>query len=464
MVDLDRHLAGVGGAAGALLIGGLYLLEPIPAAGLAAALLFLALLAVWQPLAVLALIAATLPLFHRPLEAGGATLAPSELLLLAVLSGTGGRLAMDLIRDRATAQVLVSRFLRTLKDRRGRFGFWFALLAVMTVAGLALLAGVDAPDARSAGLREWRWTLAEPLAFLGLLVWHARDQRERVLIAAGYGAGVLGVAGWGAADALLGQGVAAGGVLRVDGPFPHPNAYALYLLRAVVAATALLVVTRTRNLLLWGLAGFAAAALLASFARSAMLGLLVAGSLMLPWLSRRARVGAGLLAAGAVALLVAVAGERMVGTSGTDSLALREDIWRSGLTMVRDRPLVGYGPDQFLYVYTPRYIDPAAWAERFTSHGHNFLIDAWVRIGIIGAVFALLALLAVARAALRGAREHGTCRPLAVATTFALAAALAQGMVDNGYFVHDLAMSAWLLAWLSFDGPDTLPPERSPGG
>ncbi|MEZ4572939.1 MAG: hypothetical protein R2849_21995 [Thermomicrobiales bacterium] len=31
-----------------------------------------------------------------------------------------------------------------------------------------------------------------------------------------------------------------------------------------------------------------------------------------------------------------------------------------------------------------------------------------------------------------------------------LAAASMQGMVDNGYFVHDLAMSAWLIAWIAF--------------
>jgi O-antigen ligase len=325
-----------------------------------------------------------------------------------------------------------------------------------------LLAGVDDGDARAAGLREWRWTLAEPLLFLGLLAVHASGARGRALMATGYGAGALGVAVWGVVDGLLGQGVAAGGVLRVDGPFPHPNAYALYLLRAVVAATALLIVLRVRNLLLWGLLGVAAAALLASFARSAMLGLLVAGLVMLPWLSRRARVIAGLLAAGALALLVGLAGERMVGTSGTDSLALRGDIWRSGLAMVRDRPVSGYGPDQFLYVYAPRYIEPAAWAERFTSHAHNFLIDAWVRVGIIGAVFALLALLAIAWAAMRSARDRSLPGPLATAATVALAAAMAQGMVDNGYFVHDLAMSAWLLAWIAFDRPERRRPRGAP--
>jgi O-antigen ligase len=118
--------------------------------------------------------------------------------------------------------------------------------------------------------------------------------------------------------------------------------------------------------------------------------------------------------------------------------------------MIDDRPVRGYGPDQFLYAYLPRYVQPTAWGERFTAHAHNFLLDFWIRLGIIGAAFVgfvvLMCLLALARR-LRGPWRS---QPLGMAAVVALIAIFANGLVDNAFFAHDLAMSCWLLAWLAF--------------
>lgn len=214
-------------AASALVTAVFYLLEPVPLAVVVAGMVILSLVALWQPLVTLALVAMTLPLYHRPLDAAGATIAPSELLLLASLAGTGAILALHLMRGREEISDGIERLKAGPKARLARRYIWVVMLALLAAVGLALLAGVDDPDARAAGLREWRWTLAEPLLFLGLLFVHASGSRARVLVAGGYGLGAMAVAAWGLADGVLGQGVAAGGVLRVDGPFPHPNAYAL---------------------------------------------------------------------------------------------------------------------------------------------------------------------------------------------------------------------------------------------
>ncbi|MGH9172701.1 MAG: O-antigen ligase family protein, partial [Vicinamibacterales bacterium] len=147
-----------------------------------------------------------------------------------------------------------------------------------------------------------------------------------------------------------------------------------------------------------------------------------------------------------------VARDRMLDLFGGGSGSLRLDIWSSALRMIRDRPLQGYGPDQFLYAYLPRYVEPMAWNERFTSHAHNLVLDFWVRLGIIGGAFVIVATLFCLRAVAQHVREKSHAHALPAAATVALAAVLAHGMVDNAYFSHDLAMSGWLLAVLAF-GP-----------
>ncbi|MEZ4523991.1 MAG: O-antigen ligase family protein [Thermomicrobiales bacterium] len=426
----------------------LYATEPVPIMLAFVIFAVLVTLAAWQPIVVLGLVAASLPLYHQPFEAGTSQLAPSELLLLAAALGTAAR---------ATRPDQLRRMRDFVLTRLGRlvqpFGVaTFVALALLTVAGLGLLALVEDPDARSAGLRELRWTVIEPLLFVALLIWNTSRRKEQAFVVGAFIAGGFLVGIWGLIDGAVGGGVSAGGVLRVDGPFPHPNAYAMYLLRPVVLAVAYLVVTRTNRPLPWIACGIGGASLVASFSRSAALGLIVAGILLWPWLSPRLRLAGGLAATVLGLALVLVATDRAVGSSGTDSLALRLDIWQSGLAMVRDRPILGYGPDQFLYVYSPRYIDPAAWSERFTAHSHNLLIDAWVRVGIIGAVLVALALARIVRAAVAtaSAAKRENIDVFAMPAAITLAASFMQGMVDNGYFVHDLAMSAWLIAWIAF--------------
>ena len=448
----------IGALIGLVSVGSLYASDTttIPAVAVATAILIV--LAVWQPVVILGLTTAMLPLYHQPIEFSDTVLAPSELLLAAAASGTAVRALASLMRSRHEALFElpdISGGLARLNTPFGRVAT--GSLALLALVGLILLLSIDDSVARSAGLREWRWTLVQPLIFVALLLWNSTSPRDRHFIVGSFAVGGLFIAIWSLTDTVSGGGVSAGGVTRASAPFPHPNALGLYLLRPVVLGAAYLLISRNRAVSPWAACGIGAAALVASFSRSAALGLIVAGLLVWPWLSRWLRVAAASGAAIVALALVTVAGDRAVGSSGQDSLALRVDIWRSGLEMIRDRPILGYGPDQFLYTYAPRYASPTGWDERFTSHGHNFLIDGWVRVGIIGAVLGLLALVVIGRAALRKLDGPGREQidPLTITATVALAAAGAQGLVDNGYFVHDLAMSAWLLGWIAFSAPAT---------
>jgi O-antigen ligase len=257
----------------------------------------------------------------------------------------------------------------------------------------------------------------------------------------------------GLSDLLGSGGVVVEGVRRVSGPYPHPNALALFLSRAFAFGAAWWVLDRARRPNLGPIVVLCGLALLASYSRGALAaaGLTV---LMLAWrFAPRVRLLVAICAAlGGCALLV-LARERMTDMFSGGSGSLRVEIWRSTVSMIRDRPLQGYGPDQFLYAYLPRYVTPSNWSERFTSHPHNIVLDFWVRLGIIGAAFAVIVACLIGARAIRALRQSQSLEPLAAAGVFGLLALLAHGLVDSGYFRHDLAMSAWLLAWLAFVTP-----------
>ena len=118
--------------------------------------------------------------------------------------------------------------------------------------------------------------------------------------------------------------------------------------------------------------------------------------------------------------------------------------------MLADRSLTGVGLDQYLYQYVPRYVEPLAWPERFTSHPHNLFLDAWVRLGIPGLMLVGCALWLLVR------RLRAETSPITVAASLGLLVGVLHGLVDRGYFTLDLALSFWLVAVI-LDLPRAVP-------
>ncbi|MEX1158058.1 MAG: O-antigen ligase family protein [Thermomicrobiales bacterium] len=440
-VDARRAVAVAAASSAALALANVADLGPLSALAVAVVIV----LGCLSPVGALAGAIVTLPYFYQPLNLAGQHLAASDLLLLAAAVGTASRLVAGSARSVQAHRLSV-----------------FAQLAevvrtpvVLTAIALALLGGVlvvfpyDAAH-RAESLREWRWTLAEPALLLGLLAWHRREGWLPALAAGALIAGGSVASLHALADLAFGGGVSVGGVTRIAGPYPHPNALALMTARIVALALGWAAFDPRVRRWIWPLLVSCALAVAATFSRGAMLGSAVALGLVLINASANVRL-AGAVSAG-LALLVATiaARDRMLDGFDGGSGSLRLDIWSSALEMIGDRPFLGYGPDQFLYAYLPRYVAPSSWGERFTAHSHNFVLDFWIRLGIIGAAFAVVAAVLVVRAtALRMQESVGRSR-LQTAALIALTAAFAHGLVDNAYFSHDLAMSSWLLAWLAF--------------
>ncbi|MBA2452322.1 MAG: O-antigen ligase family protein [Chloroflexia bacterium] len=423
----------------------LAMLSPSSMVPVAVAVLFLTTFAFVSPVGVLAAAIVSLPYFYRPLGMGSLEFAASEILLAAAVGGSALRVVMDTLRSDHPVGTLTVMVKSMTQSRLVLF------LMLVTLAGAGTLLVVYDESARGASLREWRWTLLEPLLFLGLLTMVTRNGAVRPILAGSLIAAGMLAAIHGIVDLAGGGGVAADNIRRLSGPLPHPNALALFMLKPFVLLAALIAaIPELRRMLLLPtiLTGFV---LFGTFSRGAMIAAGFAVLLLAIDAPRRVRIALGSAAIVTAAAAAVVAGDRMGNLFEGGSVSLRVDIWSSAIAMIRDRPVLGFGPDQFLYAYVPRYIQPTAWDERFTSHAHNLLADSWIRLGIIGAIAAIVVVVFVARQIVNDRTDNIGRSALSKAATVALGATLVHGLIDNAYFGHDLAMSAWLLAWLAFE-------------
>ncbi len=140
-----------------------------------------------------------------------------------------------------------------------------------------------------------------------------------------------------------------------------------------------------------------------------------------------------------------MAGDRLRGSETSGFGSTRIHLWNAAVEMIRDYPISGIGLDQFLYHHTPRYIDPAAWPERYSSHPHNIVLDTWLSLGVPGLLLLAAALTAMALRARSIRRDERALPAFKAAAIAALTAGLAHGMIDNAYFLPDLAVLTWIL-------------------
>ena len=125
---------------------------------------------------------------------------------------------------------------------------------------------------------------------------------------------------------------------------------------------------------------------------------------------------------------------------------LRCQLWRSSWRMFVAHPILGVGPDNFLYHYRSRYILPAAWQEPGLSQAHNVLLDYATRMGLFGLAMGVWLQVAFWNQALGLRRlSDRDRRALALGLMGAMVNVLAHGLVDASYFLIDLAFAFFLI-------------------
>ncbi len=358
--------------------------------------------------------------------------------------------------------------------------FWPALLFL----GAAILATLGA-QFHAEAIRAFRELVVEPLLLYWMLTQRLRGPADAARLALSVvGAGVV-VAAMGIVEILFrakDMVVAAneGGAPQhlVQAVYRDQNSLALLLDRALPAALALALLPGW--IALWAKANgravparvgqgclVAGSALVlyvlyrtgsrgGEMATAATLGLL-----FLYWQRSRPWVVVGLAAAAAAVALAARHRLQNFFSSGHGlSNLAHTSVWHSAVDMIHDHPLLGVGPDNFLYYYTNDahcvpgqppllahhyYVQAGTNFERCVSHPHNLFLDFWLSTGVLGLIAALWLLALFVLLGLRAWRTAAAeWKGPITAVLLIMLATVIHGEVDNSYFLPDLAVIFWL--------------------
>jgi len=356
--------------------------------------------------------------------------------------------------------------------------FLWPALAFLAAATLALLAA----QFHKVALREYREVVLEPILFFWLALQTLRGPEGAVRLLVSLIGSAVVVAGMAmveiafrSRDLVLAANVGGAPQRLVQAVFKDQNSLALLLDHALPAALALA--------LLPGWVGLWARGRQAASTTKAARICLLAASVFLLYVLYRTGSRGGELTAGISVLLLFVYGQRerpwLIGACavaaalaalverhklesfagsghGLSNLA-HTSIWHSALNMIRDHPILGVGPDNFLYYYSNYnvcapghvahwyYVQAGTNFERCISHPHNMFLDFWLSTGVLGLAAAiwLIALFAIlgVRGWLRAPAQWSG--PL-LAALLVMVATVVHGEVDNSYFLPDLSVIFWL--------------------
>ncbi len=368
----------------------------------------------------------------------------------------------------------------------------WAVLALFVAATLALFAASYFEFA----LREWRIIILEPAIFY-LLIRSSRLDRAATwrivdaLVLAGVVVAVIGLVQYAFNLNLI---TAEEGTRRLRSVYGSPNNVGLFLGRVFPIALALALLGTGKRRAGYGLAiAPIVAAIVLSQSRGAIFLGVPAAILAIGLLAGGRWVWAalGTLAAGALAAIPFLNSPRVQALlSGEGTQVFRVALWRSTVNMIGEHPILGVGPDNFLYAYRGRYLLPEAWQESGLSHPHNVVLDFGARLGLLGLATFVWIQIGFWKIALplrhsersqeshpgrsetlrgvypersrwaQGDRSPGA-RALAIGLMASMVDFLAHGLVDAAYFVVDLAFVFMLtLALVQALTPYPSPPGR----
>jgi O-antigen ligase len=291
-------------------------------------------------------------------------------------------------------------------------------------------------------VRQMRAVILEPVVFFWMLQC-LRGSAGFALV--GFLAGASVTALVAVAQGPLGVGgTSVEGVLRVQAWYPSANHLALMLGRAWPFLLAGAVAWRRW---LWLPTAIVGLGLVLTFSTGGWLGTVVATLVVVVALGYRKI--AGWLAAAAALALIVVSGLAIAGTLPERLNPLRQtggfrlDLWLSSLEMLRDHPLLGVGLDNFVYLYQELYLREGAAAEPSLSHPHNWVFNFWLSLGLLGLIAFVWLLVGFWQNA-RRALEDPSRRWIVAGALGAMADLLVHGLIDNSYFLVDLAFVFWL--------------------
>jgi O-antigen ligase len=389
-------------------------------------------------------------------------------LPLTLLTRLVGPLALNPPETALLASAL-GQTIRWLSQRRSAalqpvlHTVYAAPIALFLLAALLSLLVTQYPRL---SFRELRLLVLEPILAFALLRGLFPTASDVLWPLGAFLLGAVAVSLGGLLAAHFGLGVSqAEGVWRLQAAYLSANQLALLLERALPFLLALALPCTAWRLPLLAASAVVTLALGATFSLGGWLAAALGAALVLSRarLPRRLVFVVAGLGLTALLLVAALRPERVLArfdpAHGTGLVRL--NLWQSSLRMLADHPLLGVGLDNFLYEYQQRYILPEALSEANLSHPHNWLLNFWLSLGLLGLVASVWLVVLAFRLAWRTwqaradrsledapdtpATPFDGPRLLALGAAGSLVAMLVHGSVDNSYFLPDLALAFWLL-------------------
>ncbi|MDQ7815320.1 MAG: O-antigen ligase family protein [Patescibacteria group bacterium] len=332
---------------------------------------------------------------------------------------------------------------------------WRYALLLWTLA--TAVAVVVAPDKISA-LGLWRAYILEPIVYLILLKGFLIDESDRWLVIESFIVTTVFIALWSVFQFTTNIGIPPPwnvglALRRATGPFPFPNAVALYCAPLAALFFGLATFTEVRSTkyarhLLW--LGFLSASLATLLAKSVggSLAIFSCVTLTLLW-NKKTRlpiIGAIILGA-AILFSVPQLREPTIKTLSFQNWSgrVRVWMWQETADMLKDRPIFGAGLGAYPTVFAPYH--KKTFIEIF-QYPHNILLNLWSETGLPGILAFIWIIVTWIITALRNEVRSTRYKP-SIVYLLPLIALLIHGLVDVPYFKNDLAFQFWILAGLA---------------
>jgi O-antigen ligase len=257
---------------------------------------------------------------------------------------------------------------------------------------------------------------------------------------------------------------------RVSGPFSIYMTFGGVLLLGTLFFVAHLANVSWRRVWWMVPAGAVTVAALAfTYSRNAWLGL-VAGTVGLMVTARRGSRAIVVLVAAALLIAAVSAGgvmERVRSMANPQDATVRDRVamWRSGLAMIRDHPLLGLGPGQ-VRVWYPHYRRPEA-VRPSTGHLHNSPIQIAAERGLpaLGVWIWLWVVFfrETGRVLRRLGRDRASERALVCASLWGVGGFLVAGLFEHNFGDGEVVMAVYALMAIPWIVARALPPAERAG-
>ncbi len=136
------------------------------------------------------------------------------------------------------------------------------------------------------------------------------------------------------------------------------------------------------------------------------------------------------------------------------SLATRQQIWQTALTLIKENPLTGVGLGNFENPYRQTVVQLFKHPlELEVVKAHNLYLNTWAEMGIFGLIVLILIVAIFGwqiKKNLKGENCYTVCGFITIGAFAAMIAILIHGLVDTPYFKNDLSIVFWLVFSLPF--------------